>query len=105
MSKAPKTSAEADIARPIQGARAYWVLLALVLGLALGALAAQGGDGFREPALQVSGLVGGLWLNGLKMTVIPLVVALLVVSVNVHPESPKTKLNTKKTLININLSL
>ena len=39
------------------------------------------GDGLREPALQVSGLIGGLWLNALKMTVIPLVVALLVVGI------------------------
>jgi len=69
------------MARPVQGVRAYWVLLALILGLGLGAVAAKLGDGLREPALQVSGLVGGLWLNGLKMTVIPLVVALLVVGI------------------------
>ena len=86
MSKAPSSKAagdrpEAEMARPVQGLRAYWVLLALVLGLGLGALAATLGDGWREPALQASGLVGGLWLNGLKMTVIPLVVALLVVGI------------------------
>jgi Na+/H+-dicarboxylate symporter len=57
------------------------VLLALILGLGIGAIAARLGDGLREPALQASGLVGGLWLNALKMTVIPLVVALLVVGV------------------------
>jgi Na+/H+-dicarboxylate symporter len=72
---------EDEAARPVRGVRAYWVLLALVLGLGLGALAARLGDEMREPALQVSGLVGGLWLNGLKMTVIPLVVALLVVGI------------------------
>ena len=33
------------------------------------------------PAVQASGLSGGLWLNALKMTVIPLVVALLVTGV------------------------
>ncbi len=69
------------MARPVQGARAYWVLLALILGLGLGALAANLGDGLREPALQASGLIGGLWLNALKMTVIPLVVALLIVGI------------------------
>ena len=72
---------EAAVERPVAGRRAYWVLLALVLGLGLGALAARLGDGLREPALQASGLVGGLWLNALKMTVIPLVVALLVVGI------------------------
>ena len=44
-------------------------------------MAAKLGDGIREPALQATSLVGGLWLNALKMTVIPLVVALLVVGV------------------------
>jgi len=72
---------EEAVAEPVQGRRAYWVLLALILGLGIGAMAAKLGDGLREPALQASGLVGGLWLNALKMTVIPLVVALLVVGV------------------------
>lgn len=57
------------------------ILAALVLGLLAGAGAMRIGDGLREPLLQASGLVGGLWLNALKMTVIPLVVALLVVGV------------------------
>jgi Na+/H+-dicarboxylate symporter len=69
------------VAEPVQGRRAYWVLLSLVLGLGIGAMAAQLGDGIREPALQAAGLIGGLWLNALKMTVIPLDVALLVVGV------------------------
>jgi proton glutamate symport protein len=73
--------ADAASAEPVKGRSAYWVLLSLLLGLAIGALAARLGDGLREPLLQASGLVGGLWLNALKMTVIPLVVALLVVGV------------------------
>ena len=77
MSKA----AEAKAARPITGAKAVWVLLALVVGLIVGAIAARGGDGFREPALQAATIVGGLWLNAMKMTVIPLIVALLVTGI------------------------
>lgn len=73
--------AEEAVAQPVQGRRAYWVLLALILGLGIGAMAAKLGDGIREPALQSAAMVGGLWLNALKMTVIPLVVALLVVGV------------------------
>ena len=72
---------EEKVTEPVRGRRAYWVLLALIVGLGIGAIAARLGDGLREPALQASGLVGGLWLNALKMTVIPLVVALLVVGV------------------------
>jgi Na+/H+-dicarboxylate symporter len=73
--------AESAVAETVKGRSAYWVLLALVLGLAIGAGSARLGDGIREPLLQASNLVGGLWLNALKMTVIPLVVALLVVGI------------------------
>ena len=74
-----KGAASAD--ESVRGGRAYYVLVALVLGLVAGAGAAALGDGLREPALQASNMVGGLWLNALKMTVIPLIVALLVTGV------------------------
>jgi Na+/H+-dicarboxylate symporter len=61
--------------------RAYWALAALVLGIALGALAAGFQPAFRDASLGVASFIGTLWLNALKMTVIPLVVALLVVGV------------------------
>jgi Na+/H+-dicarboxylate symporter len=62
--------------------RSTWlVLAALIVGLLLGALAAGAGDGFREPAIKYSTIVGGLWLDALKMTVIPLIVALLVTGI------------------------
>ena len=70
--------AEAAAAKSIRGPRAWWVLLALVVGLVGGTLAAKAGDGLREPLIQVASIVGELWLNALKMTVIPLIVALLV---------------------------
>jgi proton glutamate symport protein len=72
---------EAAAAEPVRGRGAYRVLGALLLGLLAGVAAQSAGDGLREPALQATGLVGGLWLNALKMTVIPLVVALLVTGV------------------------
>ncbi len=68
-------------ATSIRGGGAYRVLIALVVGLLAGAWAQSLGDGMREPALQVSGFIGGLWLNALKMTVIPLVVSLLVIGI------------------------
>jgi proton glutamate symport protein len=61
--------------------RAYWALLALLAGLTLGALVGAADSGARANALAVAGFVGALWLNALKMTVIPLVVALLVVGI------------------------
>ena len=73
--------AEAAAAQTVRGPRAWWVLLALVLGLAGGMLAAKAGDGLREPLIQAASIVGTLWINALKMTVIPLIVALLVTGI------------------------
>ncbi len=57
------------------------VLVALVLGLTAGA-AIQAGDApeWRSAATIVEAL-GGLWLNALRMTVIPLIVALLITGI------------------------
>ncbi|HEU4958007.1 MAG TPA: cation:dicarboxylase symporter family transporter [Sphingomicrobium sp.] len=64
------------------GKRATWlVLAALVIGLLLGALSNQAGDGIRQPLITVASTVGGLWLDALKMTVIPLIISLLVTGV------------------------
>jgi Na+/H+-dicarboxylate symporter len=57
------------------------VLGALIIGLLLGALSNQAGDGIRQPLITVASTVGGLWLDALKMTVIPLIIALLVTGV------------------------
>ncbi|MEO6226099.1 MAG: cation:dicarboxylase symporter family transporter [Sphingomicrobium sp.] len=64
-----------------QGFRAYWALIALIAGLALGALVGAGQSGPEAAAAQLAGFVGALWLNALKMTVIPLLVALLIVGI------------------------
>ena len=61
--------------------RAYWALIALVLGLALGAFVGTGEEGVRADLIGTASFVGSLWLNALKMTVIPLVVALLIVGI------------------------
>jgi proton glutamate symport protein len=57
------------------------MLGALVFGLAAGLAAAFLNDGIREFALGAAAIVGGLWLNALKMTVIPLIVALLILGI------------------------
>jgi len=72
---------EAGQGKTGSGFRAYWALVALVIGLALGAFADGWPESARAPALSVAGFVGTLWLNALKMTVIPLVIALLVVGI------------------------
>ena len=59
----------------------YGALLSLVLGIALGATLGDVAPGLHEHLVQIATFVGGLWLNALKMTVIPLVVSLLVVGI------------------------
>jgi Na+/H+-dicarboxylate symporter len=82
-------SAEAAAARPLSGAKAYWVLLALVGGLVAGMAVNGLGDGVREPSLQAATMTGGLWLDALKMTVIPLIVALLVTGIAAGAEAAR----------------
>lgn len=57
------------------------VLIALALSLAVGAFAAAyGGEGARRIIEGVEAL-GGLWLNALRMTVVPLIFAVLVTGI------------------------
>jgi Na+/H+-dicarboxylate symporter len=75
------SSAAAPAPKKGGGFRAYWALVALLVGVALGATSGGWPPGLRSAVLEVAGFVGTLWLNALKMTVIPLVVALLVVGI------------------------
>lgn len=76
------TTAAAPTAKaPKSGRTALLLLGALIAGLVLGILAPALGDGLKEPLVQAAGLIGGLWLDALRMTVIPLIIALLVVGV------------------------
>lgn len=61
--------------------RTWWTLGALVAGLLLGSFSDGLAAAVRADVLATAGFIGTLWLNALKMTVIPLVVALLVVGI------------------------
>ena len=56
---------------------AGWTLGGLALGLGLGLLVGQD----QPEAVALAQWIGGLWLRGLQMTIIPLVVALLVMGI------------------------
>ena len=60
---------------------ATWVLLALGLGLALGAAAAASHSGALASLVSAFDVVGTLWINAIRMTVVPLVVALVITGV------------------------
>ena len=73
------------------------ILIALFIGLALGVIAAA-----QAPVIGVQiaywlDIVGSLWLNGLRMTVVPLVVALLVTDIVKSAEAESA--TTRKTMI------
>ncbi|MGW8266421.1 MAG: dicarboxylate/amino acid:cation symporter, partial [Longimicrobiales bacterium] len=53
------------------------VLLGLVLGLVLGIVIAPAEVGFAAAAVRWIEPIGGLWVNAIRMTVIPLIVSLL----------------------------
>lgn len=53
------------------------VLLGLLLGLVLGILIAPADTGFAATAVSWIEPIGGLWVNAIRMTVIPLIVSLL----------------------------
>ena len=57
------------------------ILSALVLGLAFGILLADGRVAWLEQAIAAADPVGTLWLNALRMTIVPLVFALLVTGI------------------------
>jgi Na+/H+-dicarboxylate symporter len=61
--------------------RPYIVLASLAAGLLAGAGVSGNETSLTAALLKAADFIGGLWLNALKMTVVPLVVALLVMGV------------------------
>jgi proton glutamate symport protein len=57
------------------------ILLALAAGLLLGIAAFRWAPDFAAGAASVADPIGNLWLNGLRMTIVPLLVALLVTGI------------------------
>ncbi|OQW72338.1 MAG: sodium:dicarboxylate symporter [Proteobacteria bacterium ST_bin13] len=55
------------------------ILVALIAGMALGIVAA--GQGFAPIGILIAQPMGTAWLNGLQMTIVPLVVSLLVIGI------------------------
>lgn len=57
------------------------VLVALAAGVAVGALAAAYGGEMAPRVIEGVEALGGLWLNALRMTVVPLIFAVLVTGI------------------------
>lgn len=65
------------------------ILMALVLGITIGTGWAWSGWAGLDMAVSTTELVGGLWLDALRMTIVPLVVALLVTGIARTAESAR----------------
>ncbi len=55
--------------------RSLWLIAALLAGLAIGAMLRGYDPGFADSAIMLADPVGTLWVNAIRMTVIPLVVS------------------------------
>lgn len=75
------------------------VLLALILGLGLGAAAAAFAGPDVKHAIELIESVGGLWLNALRMTVVPLIFAVLVVGIAGVADAAATGRLAVKTIV------
>ena len=72
------------------------VLVALVLGLALGIAAA--GSGWVESVIAIAEPIGTAWLNALRMTIVPLVTSLLIVGIAATAEAARAGRLTARSL-------
>ena len=57
------------------------ILLALVIGLGAGIAAVASGGAWVDRSVALAEPIGGMWLNALRMTIVPLVVSLLVTGI------------------------
>lgn len=81
------------------------VLIALVAGLALGAAAAAYAGPEIKRVIEIIESMGGLWLNSLRMTVVPLIFAVLVTGIAGVADAAATGRLAVKTIILIVVAL
>jgi Na+/H+-dicarboxylate symporter len=79
--------------------RPVWILLALALGLTLGIAASGYAPQRIAGVLDFADAIGTLWLNGLRMTIMPLIVALLVTGIVTAARAARAGRLTARSLI------
>jgi proton glutamate symport protein len=75
------------------------ILLALFLGLILGIASSDFNPDTAKTLADIADPIGTLWLNGLRMTIVPLVVALLVTGIVQTAEAARAGRMAARTLI------
>jgi Na+/H+-dicarboxylate symporter len=66
------------------------ILTALAVGLVAGIIAFRWGGGFTGTAVSIAEPIGGLWLDALRMTIIPLIVSLLITGIAAGSEAARS---------------
>lgn len=80
------------------------ILLALVIGLGAGIAAGWSGGAWVERSAAFAEPIGGLWLNALQMTIVPLVVALLITGIAASAEAARaSRLATRAIILFVSL--
>lgn len=75
------------------------ILLALVLGLGAGIASVASGGAWVEGAIATAEPIGGMWLNALQMTIVPLVVSLLITGIAASAEAARASRLAARALI------
>ena len=75
------------ISQPPRISQPTRILLALVLGLGAGIASVAAGGAWIEGAIATAEPIGGIWLNALQMTIVPLVVSLLITGIAASAEA------------------
>jgi Na+/H+-dicarboxylate symporter len=75
------------------------ILLALIIGIAAGIGSVAIGATFSSHAVAVAEPIGGLWLNALQMTIVPLVVSLLITGIVTSAEAARAGKLARRALI------
>jgi Na+/H+-dicarboxylate symporter len=75
------------------------ILLALVIGLGSGIAAAWGGALWVEQSVAIAEPIGGLWLNALQMTIVPLVISLIITGIAGAAEAARASRLAARSLI------
>ncbi len=65
------------------------ILTALALGLILGIVAVKSDPALASWCADIADPIGAMWLNGLRMTIVPLVVALLIIGIAQSAEAAR----------------
>lgn len=75
------------------------ILLALVVGLTAGIVAGWSGAPWVAQSAAIAEPIGGLWLNALQMTIVPLVVALLITGIAASAQAARASKLAMRALI------